>query len=98
MLREITLPFKPKLVEIYTTNTLEDSLFIPSSIGGFKLNTLDNHFTVVGDTSNSPNPSFGKLTESGFIIGADIELNGNKNGTTYYYKTYREWMKIYGYK
>ncbi|MED3792317.1 phage tail protein [Niallia alba] len=89
-LREIIVPFKPKLVEIFTTNTTEDSLFIPSSIGGYKYNTLDNHFTLVGDTLNSPNPSFGKLTESGFIIGTDTELNGNKNGTTYYYKAYRE--------
>lgn len=87
MLTEISLSFKPKLVEIYSTDGL---LFIPSTVGGYQLNTLDNHLILVGDTSNSPNPSFGKLTESGFIIGADTELNGNKNGATYYYKAYRE--------
>lgn len=86
--RKITLTFTPKILKVYTTNTSDISMFIPSTSGGYKINTSTSSVTYVGLSDASPNASFGKLDTNGFIVGQDTNYYGNKNGVLYYYEAY----------
>ncbi len=89
-LKEIILPFKPKLVKIYSTNNTDESLFIPSVNGGYKFNIDTNHLMLTSSAGNAPDSIFGKLTESGFIVAQDTSLFGNKAGNLYYWEAIKE--------
>lgn len=87
-LRKITLPFTPKIVKVYSTNTSDISLFINSINGGYKLNTSTSSLVLVGMSDGTPYAQFGKLTDNGFIVGQDSNLYGNKNGVLYWYEAF----------
>ncbi|MEK4824647.1 phage tail protein [Niallia sp. FSL W8-0951] len=82
----IPLPFTPSLVEIYTTVDTDNSLFIPSVLGGFFMSTNNNLF--LSSISNDLSLIYGQLTINGFYTGNDENMYGNKLNIKYYYKAY----------
>ncbi|EJL1640147.1 hypothetical protein NL868_001325 [Shigella flexneri] len=82
----ISLPFTPTLVEIYTTNEEDYSLYIPSNLGGFLMSSGVSFYL----SGNTPNPINGKLTTNGFNTGNDTNRYGNKLNVIYYWKAYYE--------
>jgi hypothetical protein len=84
--RKITLPFTPRFVRVFSTNTSDISLFISSTTGGYKLNTSTSSLIFVGMSDGTPYSQFGKLTTNGFIVGQDSNLYGNKANVLYYYE------------
>ncbi|MDP4268211.1 MAG: hypothetical protein Q8880_12350, partial [Bacteroidota bacterium] len=86
--RTIDLPFTPKFVRVYTTNTSDISLFITSISGGYKLNTSTSSIVLVGMSDGTPYAQFGKLGNKSFIVGQDTNLYGNKSGNIYYYEAF----------
>jgi hypothetical protein len=87
-LRNITLPFTPRLVRVFSTNTSDISLLIPSTSGGYKLNTSTSSLVLVGMSDGTPYVQFGKLTTNGFIVGQDSNYYGNKSGVLYWYEAF----------
>jgi hypothetical protein len=87
-LRTITLPFNPKIVKVYSTNTSDISLFINSTNGGYKLNTSTSSLVLVGMADGTPYSQFGKLSSNSFIVGQDSNLYGNKSNILYYYEAF----------
>jgi hypothetical protein len=86
--RKITLPFTPKAVRVFSTNTSDISMFIPSVNGGYKLNTSTSSLILVGMSDSTPYSQFGKLTDNGFLVGMDASLYGNKVNVSYWYEAY----------
>jgi hypothetical protein len=84
--RKITLSFTPRIVRVFSTNTSDISLFIPSTSGGYKLNTSTSSVVLVGMSDGTPYSQFGKLTTNGFIVGQDSNFYGNKSGVLYWYE------------
>jgi phage minor structural protein len=83
--KEIPIGFQPKTVKVYTTSSSDASLLISSINGGYKFSGL----TLIGNEDSTPNPSFGKLSTNGFIVGTDSSLFGNVNGVLYYYEAFK---------
>jgi hypothetical protein len=86
--RKITLPFTPRIVRVYTTNTSDISVYINSTSGGYKLNTSTSSVVLVGMSDGTPYSQFGKLTTNGFTVGQDTNLYGNKSNVLYYYEAF----------
>jgi hypothetical protein len=86
--RKITLPFTPRFVRVYSTNTSDISLFITSVNGGYKLNTSTSSVVLVGMSDGTPYGQFGKLTSNGFTVGQDSNYYGNKSSVLYYYEAF----------
>lgn len=78
----IALPFSPSLVKLYTTNSTDVSLFIPSSEGGF----LFGQNSVLISPISIAN---GKLDSGGFFTGNSTECYGNKLNVIYYWEAYK---------
>jgi hypothetical protein len=87
--RTINLPFTPKFVRVYTTNTSDISLFITSVNGGYKLNTSTSSVVLVGMSDGTPYTQFGKLGNKSFIVGQDASLYGNKANILYYFEAFQ---------
>jgi phage minor structural protein len=86
--RKITLPFTPRIVRIYTTNTSDISVYINSTSGGYKLNTSTSSVVLVGMSDGTPYAQFGKLTTNGFVVAQDSNLYSNKSNVLYYYEAF----------
>jgi hypothetical protein len=86
--RKITLPFTPKFVRVYTTNTSDISLFITSVNGGYKLNTSTSSVVLVGMSDGTAYSQFGKLGTNSFVVGQDSNYYGNKANVLYYYEAF----------
>ncbi|MFS0657342.1 GH25 family lysozyme [Niallia alba] len=80
--RLIPTSFSPTLIKVYTTDSTDSSLFIPSIEGGF-LFGQNNTLTLPLTSEN------GKLNSLGFYTGNSSEYKGNKLGITYYWEAYR---------
>lgn len=86
--RKITLPFTPRLVRVYSTNTSDTSVYINSVNGGYKLNTSTSSIILVGLSDGTPYSQFGKLTDNGFVVAQDNNLYSNKNNVLYWYEAF----------
>lgn len=83
--RIIELPFIPRLVKVYTTDSNDYSVYIPSAEGGLVLKNGVNGVYMEGIDS-TVSPSFGKLTENGFQTGNSEELFINKLNVKYHWE------------
>ncbi|MDP4268443.1 MAG: hypothetical protein Q8880_13550, partial [Bacteroidota bacterium] len=86
--RTITLPFTPRLIKVYTTNTFDVSLYITSRNGGYKQFVNNSLISLVGMTDYTPSPAFGKIIDNGFTISTDSNLYGNVQNFVYYFEAY----------
>lgn len=88
-LRTISLPFTANLVKVMSTDTSDLSVYICSDTGGYKYYINTSHFALIGGINSTPSSSFGKLTNSGFIVGQDSNLYANKSGVVYLFEAFQ---------
>ena len=74
------------MVKIYTTNSTDDSLIIPSYLGALIVKSTALGGSYLSGVNDAPTESYGKLTNNGFITGSDAEPLGNKLNVIYYYE------------
>lgn len=84
----VNVGFNPSLVKIYTTNTMDDSLYINSTSGGYLLFPTASSIQLKGDTNSLAIPMYGQLTTGGFLTGNTTDIFGNKTGNVYYWEAY----------
>lgn len=86
--RAINIGFTPTLVKVYTTNSADNSLFIPSMSGGFLLSTLNNFVYLQSSGGlNVPSLVYGAIVLNGFKTGSSNF--GNTLNTKYYWEAYK---------
>jgi len=87
--RTITLNFTPRMVKVYTTDSSSDeSVFITSINGGYKINSSTRLYLVGNPVDATPSLTYGKLEANGFVVGNSIDLYSNKSSVLYYYEAY----------
>lgn len=78
----ISIPFTPNLIKVFTTDSTDTSLYIPSLAGGFLFGS-NNILTSPLSTAN------GKIGTNCFYTGDTSSLYGNKKGVIYYWEAYK---------
>jgi phage minor structural protein len=88
--KEINIGFTPKLAKVYTTNSTDVSVFIPSTTGGFIIKNNATNYFIEGDGVNKDIPfaKYGKLSTNGFFTGDSVEAYLNKLNVIYYWEAF----------